>query len=72
MVAAVSDLVKVHLDPMPMLSYVIEGDGSSWPVTDMFDEDGVETTSINDACVIVAGKGGYWLTITLEVMETVQ
>ncbi len=64
--------VTVHLDPMPMLSYVIEADGSQWPVRDMFDEDGVETTSITDACVVVAGKGGYWLTITLGQMETRQ
>ena len=64
--------VKVHLDPCPLFSYVVEDDGCVWPVTDMYDEDGEETKDIHAATVIVAGEGQYFLTVSLAGMELVQ
>lgn len=64
--------VTVCLDPMPVASYVLEADGSVWPVTCMFDEDGVETSDISEACLVNAGHGDYHITVALGDVRVAQ
>lgn len=52
------------------LMYVVESDGKSYLITNLFDDEGEEPLTKEDITVIVYGTRNYWKTLSLiEIRE---
>ena len=44
---------------------VVMDNGDVFPITNLYDEDFMPTTDEGEACIGVAGAGGYWVTFSV-------